>query len=300
MLAEYQRYLEHEMNRSLFTVNSYLSDIRQFAEWLGCRPEKLIDKDAVSANDIRDWLGDLAGRGEKASSLRRKTQSLRALWRWAMRTGRADSNPAADVVLAKLPKHLPDIVKVPEVEELIATDPGDDFRAVRRNLAVTMLYTLGLREAELLSLTDADIRPSNGGADLRVTGKGNKTRILPLPQALLDEIRNWQQMRDNRYPRLREPKPIMAGPHGAISAETLYKMIHNALSGTSAARKSPHILRHTFATAMLANGANLDAVRQLLGHASLSTTQIYTHLSTSELRQAYDSAHPRAARKKKD
>lgn len=295
--GEFERYLRLELNRSEHTVSAYISDTGQFASWLGCEGVELVGSGRVSPNDIRDWLGSLAASGESPASLRRKTQSLRALFRWAMRRGLTESNPAAEVTLSKQPRRLPDIVKADEMEALLDFDPGRDFHMCRLHLCLAMIYGLGLRQAELLSLTDADIRRASQGHELRVTGKGNKERILPLPEELATEIAHWQQVRDHRYPDLATPKPLIAGARGAINKATLYQAVRQALAGTSAARKSPHVLRHSFATALLANGANLDAVRQLLGHVSLSTTQIYTHLSMTELRQAYDAAHPRAVKK---
>lgn len=293
MIAEFENYLRLELNRSRCTVNAYLRDVCQFAGWLGTDSEALVSPGAVCANDVSDWLGTMAAHGIGPASLRRKTQSLRALFRWAIRTGRLKINPAEDVTLAKLPRHLPDIVKPSELEQLLDFDPGSDYIAARSHLAINMLYSLGLRQAELLSLTDADLRDGSDSHEIRVTGKGSKERVLPVPEPLVEEILRVRSMRDERYPLLSEPRHLIAGPHGAVSPRLLYNTVHTALAGTSAARRSPHILRHSFATALLGNGANLDAVRQLLGHASLGTTQIYTHLSTNELRQAYAAAHPR-------
>lgn len=297
MIDEFEKYLLLEANRSEKTVSAYIRDIKQFAAWVSSDSDTLLHPGAVTANDIRDWLGTIAAQGIGAASIRRKTQSLRALFRWAMRTGRLNANPAEDIILAKLPRHLPDIVKAPELEQLLDIEPGEDYHAARSHLAINMMYSLGLRQGELLALTDSDLRPSDNGHELRVTGKGRKERILPVPDSLVQEILKVSRMRDERYPNLPAPRTIMAGPHGPISPHILYDTIHAALAGTSAARRSPHILRHSFATALLANGANLDAVRELLGHASLSTTQIYTHLSPAELRQAYDNAHPRSRKK---
>lgn len=315
MKSEFENYLRLELNRSEHTVTAYLNDVRQFAAWLGAGSgsddnsgstncpdiiDSLVRPGAVTPNDVRDWLGTIATKGIGPASLRRKTQSLRALFRWAMRTKRLNVNPAEDVTLAKLPRHLPDIVKVPELEQILDFDPGSDYMAARSHLVINMLYSLGLRQAELLSLTDADLRPTANGYELRVTGKGSKERILPVPSGLVTEIERVRRMRDKRYGTQTFPAHIIAGPHGAVSPKALYNTVRAALAGTSAARRSPHILRHSFATALLSNGANLDAVRQLLGHASLSTTQIYTHLSTAELQQAYNAAHPRGNLKESD
>lgn len=184
------------------------------------------------------------------------------------------------------------------MESLLEQIPTDTFPNARLHLALSMLYGLGLRQAELLALTDSDLRTSANGYELRVMGKGRRERVLPLPSQLVEEIDEYRTLRDKTYPDLEAPVPLIAGPHGHIGKNTLYELVHQGLAGTSASRKSPHILRHSFATALLSDGANLDAVRQLLGHASLGTTQIYTHLSPNELRQAYNSAHPRALKKK--
>lgn len=300
MIEEFKKYLRLEVNRSPHTVNAYLRDINQFAAWLGSDFDTLVTPGAVASNDIRDWLGLIASQGVCPATLRRKAQSLRAMFRWAMREGKLNDNPAQDITLAKLPKHLPDIVKVPELEQLLDFDPGNNYISARTHLVINMLYSLGLRQAELLALTDTDLHTTAKGYEIRVTGKGDKQRILPVPDSLVEEIQKVREMRDQRYPDHIPPRHIIAGPHGAVSQHIVYDIVHSALSGTSASRRSPHILRHSFATALLANGANLDAVRELLGHASLSTTQIYTHLSPSELLQAYNNAHPRGINDTKD
>lgn len=294
MIDRFKKYLLFEVNRSVHTVNAYIRDINQFATWIGADSDTLLSPGAITANDVRDWLGTIADQGIGPASLRRKTQSLRALFKWAMRIGKLNANPAEDVTLAKLPRHLPDIIKVPELERLLDIDPGQDYHAARTHLVINLFYSLGLRQAEILALVDNDLRAISGGYEIHITGKGNKDRILPVPDTLAKEILKVCHMRDERYPYQPPPRHIISGPHGPVSPHILYDMVHTALAGTSAGRRSPHILRHSFATALLANGANLDAVRELLGHSSLSTTQIYTHLSTTELRQAYDNAHPRS------
>ncbi len=300
MTDDFRKYLRLELNRSGNTAEAYLRDILQFACWLGCDAADLLVPGNVEPNDIRDWLGSLASDSVKAASLRRKTQSIRAFFRWGMITGRISGNPAAEVSLAKLPKRLPDIVKPAEIEEIIKEYPDTSPHDNRVRLALELLYGLGLRQAELLQIDDSDIHRSADGAELRVIGKGNKERVLPIPEPLMDKIKKWQTVRDAHFPDLPVPAPLMADRHGRIAKRTLYRDIHQALLTTSATRKSPHTLRHSFATAMLADGANLDAVRQLLGHASLATTQIYTHLSPRELRHVYDMAHPRAAHNPND
>lgn len=284
--------MEAELRCSRHTVESYGRDLRQFADWLCGGGKQDFSPTSVTTPDIRAWLAALSSRGISPVSIRRKTQALRAFFKWGMKTGRFTHNPAADITLAKKKKKLPEFIRCDELEQTLAqTGDGESFNARRGAIVIEILYSLGLRQAELLTLLDRDINFHSG--EVRVTGKRDKQRIIPLPAALSERIKEWQTLRDSRYPGLTEPKPLIAGPHGALSKRQLYSIVRDALKSTSSDRKSPHTLRHSFATAMLNNGADLDCVREMLGHASLSTTQIYTHLSISELMSNYRSGHPR-------
>lgn len=287
LIERFSQYCRLELNRSALTVDAYCRDLLQFGG-------KVSDLCGATSGEIRGWLAEEAGKGVKPVSLRRKTQSLRAFYRWLLRQGMIARNPAAEVTLAKAPKPLPQFAKDSELEALLAIPP-ETFEQRRSHLAVNMIYSLGLRQAELLGVHDTDITERADGAEIRITGKRDKQRVLPLPASLLEEIRAWQSERDSRYPDAPVPRALMGGRHGAISKQTLYVMVKDMLVSVAAAKKSPHTLRHSFATAMVSAGADLDAVREMLGHASLATTQIYTHLSLSDLRSNY-AAHPRAAK----
>lgn len=287
-ISRFLSYLEAELLRSRHTVDAYRRDLGQYAAASGAGDDLPVS--AIEGESVRRWLGELAEKGESAASLRRKLQTLRAFIRWGMKTGRIGADPLERINLPKLRKKLPDFVKTSEMEELL-NDSDSSFAGRRRHIVLLMLYSLGLRQDELLRLTDADIDRYKGEA--RINGKRNKQRIVPLPAPLLDEIREWQKLRDEQYPDLRRPAPLLAGPHGVLSKESLYRIVREALTPVSAGRKSPHTLRHTFATAMLNDGADLDAVREMLGHSSLATTQIYTHLSINELLGNYKGSHPR-------
>lgn len=284
-------HLETEQRSSGHTVEAYGRDIRQFAGWL-CDSADISEFDArsVTTSDVRAWIGSLADEGRTATTLRRKAQSLRAFFKWGMKAGLFQGNPASDISLAKKRKPLPNFIKEAELEEILATQPAD-FKSMRTHTVLSLLYSLGLRQAELLSITDSDINLT--AKELRVTGKRNKQRVLPLPKELCNEIAEWQRVRNMQYPNLTSPAPLIAGPHGRLSRETLYKIVREGLAEVSAGRKSPHTLRHSFATAMINHGADLDAVKEMMGHSSLSTTQIYTHLSYKELLANYRGAHPR-------
>lgn len=301
-LEQFLLYLRHELNRSQHTVSAYRRDILQFAAWLSSTESAVIDIDSVTTADIRTWLSQLA-RTEATSSIRRKTQSLRAFFRWMVKNGKIRQNPAAGVILAKNAKPLPEFVDETEMEHVLnrnsTTPPQTEheaFLAARNHLIVNLLYSTGMRQAELLGLTDADISLTAGEA--KVTGKRNKQRVVPLPISLASEIKAWQAMRDKRYPELPEPKPVIVGPDGALGKMQLYRVVREALAATSATARSPHVLRHSFATAMLNDGANLDVVKEMLGHSSLATTEIYTHLSFEQLKKNYSGAHPRSVAKK--
>lgn len=295
-IDEFESYLRYEQRRSEETVEAYIRDLGQFVEFLFGEQTDRFDAVSVTPSDIRVWLATLSSEGKTARSIRRKTQSLRAFFRFRMVTKGDRQNPATDVTLAKIPSPLPNFVPTGEMETVINNpEPdADPFRAALDHIVVTLLYSTGIRRAELLSLTDSSIDYSK--REIRVTGKRNKTRIIPLPDELLDELRDWQKLRDETVKERKPADRLFCGHRGTFSEYSVAQIVSRTLAPTSAARKSPHTLRHTFATSLLNGGADLNSVKELLGHTSLASTQIYTHLSFDELRRAYDSAHPRAAR----
>lgn len=310
-IEQFINYIRLELNRSRHTEEAYERDLNQFAERL---KESGADYNITEATmrDIRAWLGELAYEGNSPATLRRKTQSLRAFYKFLIRRSVRKDNPAVDIILAKIPRRLPTFVRESEINKVLDEDlssyneeydTGDcissDDDALRQryveaqdHLALNMLYSLGLRQAELLSIYDSDINMS--AREVKVTGKRNKQRILPIPESLLDEIRSWQLLRDTYRGTEAKDSPLFPGKNGVMGKTTLYTLVHNRLAETATAKKSPHVLRHSFATTMLNNGAALDSVREMLGHASLETTQIYTHLNFSQLKRDYEKAHPRS------
>ncbi len=298
---DFLSYLRHELNRAELTAEAYERDITQFAEWLtNGRPEEFNPTDVTTA-DIRAWLAGMAREGNIARTLRRKAQSLRAFFKFLMRRDLITNNPTTNLNLPKTPHYLPDIVRTDEMEGILqsqetAIADSEDRETDLRNLLVTeILYALGLRRAELVSLNDPDI--SFSSAEIKVTGKRSKQRVVPAPQQLLQYIKQWQDLRDSLWPDLESPKPLLVIKGKRITPMQVYTIVKHTLATSSSRKKSPHALRHSFATAMLNEGADLNSVKEFLGHSSLSTTQIYTHVSFSEMRKAYDNAHPRAKKK---
>lgn len=296
LLNKYFNYLRYELNRASGTVLAYETDIRQFCEWLSPSNPEEVDFLSVTSNDVRSWLAHLARKGIIPRSLRRKIISLRSLFIWLMKTGQIKVSPLRDVPLPKIPKPLPELIKPREIEGAIKKleeASEEDGNVVSQDLLIIeILYTLGLRRAEVASINDEDISFSKG--EIKVTGKRSKQRVIPVPEVLLKKIRDWQILRDesNILPESHRPLFVIKGKR--ISHHQIYEIVKKALGEATAKKKSPHALRHSFASGMLNGGAEIDSVREFLGHASLATTQIYTHISLREIKKAYGNAHPRS------
>ena len=292
MLQEFISFISLELNRSRKTVVAYEADLRGFNDFLiqsgapSAGGTGFFVPAAVSAADVRDWLAALSEAGISPVSLRRKLQSLRAFFRFAMKKGVVAKNPAASIALPKSHRHLPRVAGHADISEAIQASSDTLSR-----LIIEMLYGCGLRRSELIGINDPDINLYTG--ELKVRGKGSKERILPIAPGLLQLIKDWQAERDALYPDLPSPKPLLAGKRGRLSVSTLYRNVNKALQDTSAEKKSPHTLRHSFATQLLDSGADINSVKELLGHSSLAATQIYTHVSFARLRSDWRQAHPR-------
>ena len=295
MLQKFLDYLRYELNRSPLTVEAYGKDISQFQEWLSPGSPDKVDFTSVTAGDVRAWMASLAKTGDIPRTLRRKIISLRSLFRWMIKSGIIKSSPLRDVPLPKIPKPLPDLVKPSEIEEAIKNI--EEQEELLKVLIVEMLYSLGIRRAELIGINDPDISFSKG--EIKVTGKRSKQRVIPVPQKLLGKIKEWQEFRDKTEGKMEEESPLFIIKGKRISPNQVYRIVNQALATSTARKKSPHALRHSFASGMLNGGAEIDSVREFLGHASLATTQIYTHISLSEIKKAYSSAHPRSSQAKK-
>lgn len=292
MIREFLSHLSLELYRSRLTVEAYETDLRGFNEFLiksgvPCGDAGFFVPSAVRPVHIRQWMAALSEEEYSPVSIRRKLQSLRAYFRFLVKRGVLDSSPASPVPLPKCGRKLPRIATHEDVTRSI-----ESASDLQKALILELLYGCGLRRSELLGINDSDINPHS--RELRILGKGNKHRVIPLPHPLLQKIQQWQAARDAEYPSLPCPRPLIVTRKGRMSVSTLYHTVKEALQATGAEKKSPHTLRHSFATQLLNSGADINSVKELLGHSSLGATQIYTHLALSELKKEWAKAHPRA------
>lgn len=285
------KYLQYERNYSEKTILSYENDLSQFERFLsGIDEEQNL---CVADTDlIRAWMVSLMEQSYTATSVNRKLSSLRSFYRFLLKKGEINVDPTQKIVGPKKKKPLPVFVKEVDMEKLLSPENfGEGFEDVRDRLILNLFYSTGMRLAELIGLDVQDVDFSL--STLKVTGKRNKQRFIPFGEDLKGDLQ--------KYARLRSELPLsttawIVGKEGSrISRTTVYGIVRNNLSKVvSLKKRSPHVLRHTFATTMLNNNAELGAVKELLGHSTLAATEVYTHTTFEELKKIYEQAHPRA------
>lgn len=292
LIESFLNYLKLERNYSDKTILSYGKDLEQFEKFLKKLDEK-IKLETVDADLIRSWVIDLMDEKMAASSVNRKLSSLRSFYRYLLRKGLVLVDPVQKVTGPKKKKPLPTFVKEEDMNRLLDEVPfGDDFEGVRDKLILEVFYVTGVRRSELVALNDADIDYS--ASTIKVTGKRNKQRLIPFGERLKGMLSTYQQLRDEMIPQRSEAFFVQKNGE-RVTAGLVYNMVKRDLSKVVTLKKrSPHVLRHSFATNMLNNRASLGAVKELLGHERLTTTEIYTHTTFEELKKEYEHAHPRA------
>lgn len=294
-VERFLRHIGNELGLSALTVASYGRDLRQFCDFVERLKGGSCILTGITQADVRAWVVDLADNGDCSRTIRRKVQAVRALFKYMMQRGEVADNPAADVELAKVPHRLPQYVRSRNMDELLDSEVDEaDFVAVRDRLVVMMLYETGIRRAELIGLLDCNVDTDK--CEIKVHGKRNKDRIVPFGKELRKWISIYRGLRDDLC---RGCVEFFVRPCGKpLYATLVYRIVHAALAEAGGCSKcSPHVLRHSFASALLNNGAQLTSVKELLGHESLASTQIYTHITFSELKDNYKHAHPRAIKK---
>jgi integrase/recombinase XerC len=295
-LQSFLQYLEYEKRYSAHTVNSYKTDLEQFKAFILKRYE-LEELLTVETMHIRSWLVELLQEGLAASSIHRKASSLKSFYKFLRQRSEISYNPLEGISLPKKGERLPAFVEEERMEQLFERQHfPEGFEGSRDYLLLDLLYSTGMRRAELIGLAWSAVDFS--AARLKILGKGNKTRILPLLPHLKEALLAYQEELEDIFPN-REHDMVLVTDKGA----PLYpKMVYNKVKKylaliTTATKKSPHVLRHSFATHLSNNGAGLSAIKDLLGHSSLASTQIYTHSSIEQLKKVYQQAHPKAKEK---
>ena len=295
MLPEFIRYLEAERRYSPLTVRNYRRDVEQFLAWLGT-DDKRFNPRQVTTGQIREWIIHRTEEGRiGAGTMNREISSLRALFRWLHRTGAVEKDILRPLASLKTAHRLPAFVPESRMSAIVreCESESNEFETARNSLVVLLLYTCGLRLAELVGIDrdhlSADCR------SLRVRGKGDKQRIVPILDEIREKILHYLEVIERQQICSNEEKALfLTGKGKRISRMAVYRLVQDELTRAGVqGKKSPHVLRHTFATHLMNGGADMREIQELLGHASLQATQVYTHNSIARLKEIYAKAHPR-------
>ena len=292
MIEEFLDYLRYERNRSPLTVKNYGDDLRAFYVFFKSLDDHL-SWQSVDADIVRDWMESMMDKGNNATSVNRRLSALRSFYRFALSRHLVDRDPAHNIEGPKTNKPLPQFLKESEMNRLLDDmEWGNSFNNVRARTIIIVFYETGIRLSELIGLDDVSIDMET--CEIKVTGKGDKQRVVPFGSEMLSALKDYVAVRDSSV--IRNCEAFFVTDKGArMRPDTVRAEVSRCLSAVSTLKKkSPHVLRHTFATAMLNNGAGIESVRKLLGHESASTTEIYTHTTFEQLKRVYEEAHPRA------
>jgi integrase/recombinase XerD len=296
LVLDFLAYLEFERGLSRNTLEAYRGDLLQLGRFLAERELSALDATPADVSDFLTGLatGDADHRPASPATIHRKSACLRSFYRHLRREGLRESDPTASLSAPRRSRKLPQVLTRDEVEELLSQPSGTDPSALRDRALLEVMYASGLRASEAigLELTDVDLEERV----LRARGKGSKERIVPIGQAALRALATYlERGRPKLVKTSVEPHLFVNFRGGQLTRQGLYKIVRrHAVTAGLADRMSPHTLRHTFATHLLAGGCDLRSVQEMLGHADVSTTQLYTHLSSERLKDVYFKAHPRA------
>ena len=290
-INDFLRYLQAEKRYASHTIKAYKNDLNQFHAFCQSNDKEGMD---LYYKTIRSWVVFLMDSGYSPRSVHRKLTSLRTYCKYLISLGELDANPLDRVLKPKLNKRVPAFVEEAKMNQLLDDyDFGDDFEGIRNRLILDLLYQTGMRRSELLGLTTRSVNLS--GKSIKVKGKREKERIIPISDGMINSIEQYLLVRE---PLVKDPdiEAMFVTAKGyPVYDKLVYRIVNSYLSlVTTLDKKSPHVLRHTFATHMLNSGADLNAIKELLGHANLSATQVYTHNTFKKLKSIYNQAHPRA------
>ena len=285
-------YLLYERNYSEGTVKYYRSDILELQDFGKEMLGDLTPSD-IDAELVREWIASLMDRGCASSTINRKLSSIRAYYKFLLRRGEVAVDPLRKITGPKKKKPLPVFLREGEMDKLLDdTDFGEGFEGCRNHLIIEMFYATGMRLSELIGLDDKDVDYS--ASLIKVTGKRNKQRLIPFDEELKFSMQEYVNVRNETIPVRSDAFFVRENGKRLYRSIVAYLVKRNLSKVVTVKKRSPHVLRHTFATAMLNNGADLGSIKELLGHESLATTEVYTHTTFEELKKVYTQAHPRS------
>ena len=293
LIKAFLEYLLLERNYSERTISSYGADLREFEDYLK-KTDAELDFTKVHADHVRGWIASLMDNGKAATYVNRKLSSLRSFYRFLLRRKEVTVNPMVKIVGPKKKKPLPSFVREKDMDRLLdELSFGEGFEGCRDRIILELFYATGMRLSELIGLNDVDVDFS--ARLIKVTGKRNKQRLIPFGDELAEDLLIYIKVRNETLPKKETDAFFVCKSGKRVYPMQVYRLVKRNLSKVVTLKKrSPHVLRHTFATAMLNDNAELKAVQELLGHESLATTEVYTHATFEELKKVYELAHPRA------
>jgi integrase/recombinase XerC len=287
-------YLKFEKRYSQHTVISYQTDLRDFFDFLA-HSFGAMALGEINHSFIRSWLARLKENGLSAKSINRKISSLRSFFKYQLKTGAVEATPLTKVISPKIGRRLPVFMKEQETKELMKslTSSTEDWKTLNAKMLLVLFYTTGMRLSELITMKEKQL--DLGRSQIKVLGKGNKERIIPISKETITNIREYQQAKQKEFEQS-DDVLLVTEKGKKLYPKYAYLLVKKYLemNAPTLDKKSPHILRHTFATHLMNGGADLNAVKELLGHSSLASTQVYTHNTIEKLKEVYKNAHPKA------
>ncbi|HSU26983.1 MAG TPA: tyrosine-type recombinase/integrase [Chitinophagaceae bacterium] len=286
-------YLKYEKRYAVHTITSYTNDLRDFFDYLEIQFGN-VELSAIDHNMVRSWLAGLKNKKLTSKSINRKISTLRSFFKYQMRTGVLTNSPAVQVIAPKISRRLPVFVKEEDTRVLVANlgVAAEDWKSLNAKMLISIFYATGMRVSELINLKEKQVDTSR--SLIRVLGKGNKERLIPVSPEILKAIREYREEKSQLFEKAGDYL-LVTEKGKKIYAKYAYLLVNKYLGEASSLdKKSPHVLRHTFATHLMNHGADLNAVKELLGHSSLAATQVYTHNTIEKLKDVHKRAHPKA------
>jgi len=291
-IKSFLKYLEFEKRSSHYTLQAYRCDLEQFLSF--CEDKGIEQVGLVKTKLVRNWVVKLVDDGMAPKSVGRKITALKSFFKFLMREGEVEVNPIDGVVTPKVPKKLPIFVRDNEMNHLLDEVPfANDYEGVRDKLILELFYGSGMRLSELVDLSDRSFDLSEG--IVKVTGKFKKDRLIPMYRELIRMIHDYIEVRNNEFGMNKAGSFFLTRKGESVYHKLVYRVVNKYLGlVTTLHKKSPHVLRHSFATSLLNAGADLNAIKELLGHSNLNATEVYTHNSFEKITDIYNQAHPRS------